>query len=206
MKKKRGSWIRETVETIVIALVLAFLIRTFIVQTFWIPSGSMKPALLVNDRIMAYKVFYGIDNVHRGDIIIFKFPLNPRKSFVKRAIGLPGDVVEIREKKVYINGERLVESYAIYLDKRNIGYPRDEYGPVKIPPNHFFALGDNRDSSDDSRYWGYVPGKNIIGEVFLMYWPPWRVKIIRAPLSEFAEGEIFNTLPLKTFFNFPERC
>jgi len=206
MKKKRGSWVRETVETVVIALVLAFLIRTFVVQTFWIPSGSMEPALLVNDRIMAYKVFYGIDNVHRGDIIIFKFPLDPRKDFVKRAIGLPGDVVEIREKKTYINGERLIEPYAVYSDKRNIGYPRDEYGPVKIPSNYLFVLGDNRDSSDDSRYWGYVPGKNIIGEVFLMYWPPWRVKIIKAPLSEFAEGETFSTLPLKTFFNFPKRC
>ena len=113
--------------------------------------------------------------------------------------------VEIKEKKVYINGERLIEPYAVHSDRRNIGYPRDEYGPVKIPPNRLFVLGDNRDSSDDSRYWGYVPGKNIIGEVFLMYWPPWRVKIIRAPLLEFAEGEIFNTLSLKTFFDFPEK-
>jgi len=186
MKKESLSWIREIVETIVIALVLAFLIRTFVVQTFWIPSGSMEPTLLVGDRIMAYKLFYGIDDVKRGDIIIFKFPLDPHKDFVKRVIGLPGDTVEIRDKKVYINGKRLIEPYAVHLDRWNMGFPRDEYGPVKVPPGSLFVLGDNRDSSEDSRYWGYVPQKNIIGEVFLIYWPPWRVKIIRPPLMEFA--------------------
>jgi len=176
MKKESLSWIREIVETIVIALVLAFLIRTFVVQTFWIPSGSMEPTLLVGDRIMAYKLFYGIDDVKRGDIIIFKFPLDPHKDFVKRVIGLPGDTVEIRDKKVYINGKRLIEPYAVHLDRWNMGFPRDEYGPVKVPSGSLF----------DSRYWGYVPQKNIIGEVFLIYWPPWRVKIIRPPLMEFA--------------------
>jgi len=186
MKKESLSWIREIVETIVIALVLAFLIRTFVVQTFWIPSGSMEPTLLVGDRIMAYKLFYGIDDVKRGDIIIFKFPLDPHKDFVKRVIGLPGDTVEIRDKKVYINGKRLIEPYAVHLDRWNMGFPRDEYGPVKVPSGSLFVLGDNRDSSEDSRYWGYVPQKNIIGEVFLIYWPPWRVKIIRPPLMEFA--------------------
>jgi len=187
MKKESLSWIREIVETIVIALVLAFLIRTFVVQTFWIPSGSMEPTLLVGDRIMAYKLFYGIDDVKRGDIIIFKFPLDPHKDFVKRVIGLPGDTVEIRDKKVYINGKRLIEPYAVHLDRWNMGFPRDEYGPVKVPSGSLFVLGDNRDSSEDSRYWGYVPQKNIIGEVFLIYWPPWRVKIIRPPLMEFAK-------------------
>ncbi|MBE0477839.1 signal peptidase I [Candidatus Aerophobetes bacterium] len=181
MNKKQPGWIRETAETVIIALILAFLIRTFIVQTFWIPSGSMESTLLVGDRIMAYKLFYGMDNVQRGDIIIFKFPLDVRKDFVKRVVGLPGDVVEIRDKKVYINGEELIEPYIVHSDRRNIGFPRDEYGPVKVPPESLFVLGDNRDSSEDSRYWGYVPAKNLIGEVFLLYWPPQRVRIIRAP-------------------------
>jgi len=189
MKKKHLEWIKETVETVVIALVIAFLVRTFIVQTFWIPSGSMEPTLQVGDRIMAYKLFYGIDKVKRGDIVIFKFPLDPKKDFVKRAIGLPGDVVEIRDKKVYINGKKLIEPYVIHSDRWNVGFPRDEYGPVKVPPDSLFVLGDNRDSSEDSRYWGYVPKENIIGEVFLIYWPPWRVKIIKSPPLKFAESE-----------------
>ena len=190
MKKEHLGWIRETVETIVIALVLAFLIRTFVVQTFWIPSGSMRSTLLEGDRIMAYKLFYGIDRVQMGDIIIFKFPLDPSADFVKRVIGLPGDTVEIKNKKVYINGERLIEPYVSHSDSWNVGFPRDEYGPIKVPPGSLFVLGDNRDSSEDSRYWGYVPDKNLVGEVFLIYWAPWRVRIIRPPSMKFAESEI----------------
>lgn len=195
MKKKQVTWIRETVETIVIALVLAFLIRTFVVQTFWIPSGSMEPALLVRDRIMAYKIFYGMDDVQRGDVIIFEFPLNPEKDFVKRVIGLPGDTVEIENKKVYINQKRLIEPYVVHRDDRNVGFPRDEYGPVKVPPGSLFVLGDNRDSSEDSRYWGYVPEENIVGEVFLIYWPPWRMRVIGSPELKFTQGEISSPSP-----------
>ncbi|MCD6574456.1 signal peptidase I [Candidatus Aerophobetes bacterium] len=195
MKGKHLEWIKETVETVVIALVLAFLIRTFVVQTFWIPSGSMEPTLLVGDRIMAYKLFYGISKVKRGDILIFKFPLDPRKDFVKRVIGLPGDTIEIRDKKVYINGKRLIEPYVFHSDRWNTGFPRDEYGPVKVPPGSLFVLGDNRDSSEDSRYWGYVPQKNIIGEVFLIYWPPWRVRIVKPPPIKFAREETLSFFP-----------
>lgn len=195
MKKERIGWIRETVETVVIALVLAFLIRTFVVQTFWIPSSSMEPTLLVGDRIMAYKLFYGMDNVHRGDIIIFKFPLNPDKDFVKRVVGIPGDVVEIKDKTVYINGKKLIEPYAVH-SKRDIGFPRDEYGPVKVPPDSLFVLGDNRDSSEDSRYWGYVPEENIVGEVFLIYWTPWRIRIIKSPSLKFSQSEVSLLLPM----------
>ncbi|MBC7190431.1 signal peptidase I [Candidatus Aerophobetes bacterium] len=188
MKERKWGWVREIIETLVIALVIAFLVRTFIVQTFWIPSGSMEPTLLVGDRIMAYKIFYGIDKAQRGDIVIFKFPLDPHKDFVKRVIALPGETVEIKDKKVYINGKRLFEPYAFYSEKRNIGFPRDEYGPVKVPPDSLFVLGDNRDSSEDSRYWGYVPKENIVGKVFLIYWPPWRIKIVKSP-SFRLEGE-----------------
>jgi len=190
MKKKTLNWIRELVETVAVALVLAFLIRTFIVQTFYIPSGSMEPTLLVGDRIMAYKIFYGLNHVQRGDIIVFKFPLNPKKDFIKRVIGLPGDTVEIIDKKVYINGKKLVEPYAVHRDNWDIGFPRDEYGPVKVPPNSLFVLGDNRDSSEDSRYWGYVPEKNIVGRAFLIYWPPWRIRILKRPVVKFVEEQV----------------
>lgn len=189
MKKKSVGWIRELVETIVIALVLAFLIRTFVVQTFYIPSGSMEPTLLVGDRIMAYKIFYGLDQASRGDIVIFKFPLDPKKDFIKRVIGLPGDRIEIVDKKVYVNGEKLIEPYVIHQDRWDIGFPRDDYGPVQVPPDSLFVLGDNRDSSEDSRYWGFVPGENIVGKAFLIYWPPWRVRIIKHPSLRLIESE-----------------
>lgn len=190
MKKKSLGWIREFIETVVIALVLAFLIRTFLVQTFYIPSGSMEPNLLIGDRIMAYKVFYGLDRVKRGDIIVFKFPLNPKKDFIKRVIGLPGDSVEIRDKKVYLNGKRLIEPYVVHRDNWDIGFPRDDYGPVKVPADSLFVLGDNRDSSEDSRYWGYVPKENIVGRAFLIYWPPWRVRIIKRPWGQILTFDI----------------
>ena len=184
MKAKTISWTRETLETVVIALLLAFVIRTFVVQTFWIPSGSMQPNLTINDRIMAYKLFYGINQVKRGNVIVFKFPLNPKQDFVKRVIGLPGDKIEVRDKQVYVNGNKLEEPYVVHRDGWNTGVPRDQYEPVTVPPDSLFVLGDNRDSSEDSRYWGFVPAKNIVGRAFLVYWPPWRVRIITNSFSE----------------------
>jgi len=189
MKKRLLPWMRETVETIVIAFILAFLIRTFVVQAFYIPSGSMQPNLQIGDRILAYKFLYGLKNVKRGDIIVFKFPLNPRKDFIKRVIGLPGDVIKIENKKVYVNGKPLSESYIIHRDKWNTGFPRDEYPPTPVPAGSLFMLGDNRDSSDDGRYWGFVPAKDIVGEAFLIYWPLWRIRIIRGfSYQEHIEG------------------
>lgn len=190
MKKESLGWIKETIETVIIALVIAFLIRTFVVQTFYIPSGSMEPTLLVGDRIMAYKLFYGLEDVERGDIIVFEFPLNPKKDYIKRVIGLPGDKVEIREKVVYINDQKLLEPYAVHRSNWDVGFPRDDYGPIVVPANSLFVLGDNRDSSEDSRYWGYVPAENIVGEAFLIYWPPWRINIISSPPPKFAESEV----------------
>jgi signal peptidase I len=170
---------KETVETIVIAFILAFLIRTFVVQAFYIPSGSMQPNLQIGDRILAYKFLYGLKNVKRGDIIVFKFPLNPRKDFIKRVIGLPGDIIKVENKEIYVNGKQLSEPYIVHGDKWNSGFPRDEYPPTPVPPGSLFMLGDNRDSSDDSRYWGFVPAKNIVGEAFLVYWPLWRIRMMR---------------------------
>jgi len=177
--QKLLSWAKETVETIVIAFFLAFVIITFVAQSFWIPTGSMKPNLEIKDRIIAYKLFFELENVDRGDIIVFKFPLNPKENFVKRAIGLPDDEVAIRDKKVYINGERLSEPYVVHADSAK-GVPvRDEYGPITVPADSLFMLGDNRDFSDDSRFWGFVPAENIIGQAFLLYWPPWRIRILK---------------------------
>jgi len=179
VKKRFLPWMRETVETIVIAFILAFLIRTFVVQAFYIPSGSMKPNLQIGDRILAYKFLYGLKNVKRGDIIVFKFPLNPRKDFIKRVIGLPGDIIKIENKEIYVNGKQLSEPYIVHGDKWNSGFPRDEYPPTPVPAGSLFMLGDNRDSSDDSRYWGFVPAQNLVGEAFLVYWPLWRIRIMR---------------------------
>lgn len=178
MKKRLLPWMRETVETIVIAFILAFLIRTFVVQAFYIPSGSMEPNLQIGDRILAYKFLYGLKNVKRGDIIVFKFPLDPRKDFIKRVIGLPGDIIKVENKEIYVNGKQLSEPYIVHGDKWNSGFPRDEYPPTPVPAGSLFMLGDNRDSSDDSRYWGFVPAKNIVGEAFLVYWPLWRIRIM----------------------------
>jgi len=120
-----------------------------------------------------------LDDVDRGDIIVFKFPLNPKENFVKRAIGLPGDEVRIKEKKVYINGNLLSEPYVIHADSWDRGFPRDEYGPIEVPSDSLFMMGDNRDSSDDSRFWGFVPAENIVGQAFLLYWPPWRIRLLK---------------------------
>jgi signal peptidase I len=182
MKKQTLSWLREMVETIVIAFVLAFLIKTFIVGSFWIPSGSMEPTLQINDRILAYKIFYGLKYVKHGHIIVFKYPLNPRKDFIKRVIGLPKDTVKVRNKKVYVNGELLNEPYVVHRDPWESGFPRDEYGPVQVPEDSLFVMGDNRDSSDDSRYWGFVPADNIVGRAVVIYWPPWRIRIMKRPI------------------------
>ncbi|MCK4418191.1 signal peptidase I [Candidatus Aerophobetes bacterium] len=185
-REKVLSWLKETVESAVIAFFIAFVIIIFVVQSFWIPSGSMEPNFYRGDRISAYKLFYGINNVKRGDVIIFKFPLDPSKNYIKRAIGLPGDEIDVRDKKVYVNGKLLNEPYVVHknplickdpLYKRN--YISDQYGPIKVPPDYLFMMGDNRDDSWDSRFWGFVPAENIVGEAFLRYWPPWRIKIIR---------------------------
>ena len=180
MKKKVLNWLKETLETLVIAFVLAFLVRTFVVQGFWIPSGSMEPNLHVGDRLLAYKLFYGLDKVDRGDVIVFRYPLDPKKDYIKRVIGLPGDTVRKENKRIYVNEKLLDESYIIHGDSWMRGYPRDDYGPVKVPADSLFVMGDNRDFSADSRYWGFVPEENLVGEAFVIYWPLWRINLIRA--------------------------
>jgi signal peptidase I len=179
------SRLRENVEAILIAIVIALFIRTFVVQAFKIPSGSMKPTLQIGDHILVNKFSYGVkipyigkvilpagDPLH-GDIVVFKFPVDPRKDFIKRVIGVGGDVVEIHDKTIYINGKRLNHDAGVYSDPRTIAgslKPRDNFGPITVPKGALFVMGDNRDESFDSRFWGFVPVRDVSGKAFIIYW------------------------------------
>jgi signal peptidase I len=184
IKPKKGI-VREYFEAILIAIVLALFIRTFIVQAFKIPSGSMKPTLLVGDHILVNKFIYGVKlpffritlipvtDPKRGDIVVFKFPEDPDKDFIKRVIGIPGDVVEIRNKKIYLNHKPMEDSHGTYVDPHVIpgsARPRDNFGPVTVPSDSLFVMGDNRDHSYDSRFWGFVDMSDLKGKAFIIYW------------------------------------
>ena len=179
------STVRECIEAIVIAILLALFIRAFVVQAFKIPSGSMKSTLLVGDHILVNKFIYGVkipfvdkDLIHfsdpqHQDIIVFRYPVDPSKDFIKRVVGLPGDKVRIEDKKVYVNEKLLDEPYAIHSDKKilpaNIS-PRDNMATITVPPNNLFVMGDNRDESYDSRFWKFVDINEIKGKAFIIYW------------------------------------
>jgi len=179
------SRLRENVEAILIAIVIALFIRTFVVQAFKIPSGSMKPTLQIGDHILVNKFSYGIKipyigkvifpvgDPQHGDIVVFKFPVDPRKDFIKRVIGAGGDVVEIQDKTVYVNGKPLNHDVGVYTDPRTIAgslKPRDNFGPITVPKGALFVMGDNRDESFDSRFWGFVPVRDVSGRAFIIYW------------------------------------
>jgi signal peptidase I len=163
-------WWREVIETVVYAIVLALLIRTFIIQAFWIPSGSMLPELEPGDRVMVLKFWYSLPKIYpkRGQIVVFKFPVDPRRDFVKRIIGVPGDKIEIIGGRVFVNDREIAESYVQHPD--NFTMPADI-----VPPNSYFCLGDNRANSQDSRFWGYVKADFIRGPAVFRYWPPSRI-------------------------------
>ncbi|MEO2167402.1 MAG: signal peptidase I [bacterium] len=175
---------REYAEAILVALALALFIRTFFVQAYKIPSGSMLPTLQIGDHLLVNKLLYGLRvpfsgdryfdffGPERGDIIVFIFPEDPDKDFIKRVIGVPGDILEIRAKQLFRNGQLVEEQdepYALYKDPVRPG-PRDNWGPETVPEGHVFVLGDNRDRSYDSRFWGFVPFENIHGKAFVIYW------------------------------------
>ena len=192
IKEKIKSEIREWTESIIIALILALLIRTFIVQAFKIPSGSMIPTFEVGDRIFANKFVYGaripftdirfpaVKDPQRGDIIIFLSPETPKKDFVKRLIALEGEKVEIKNGNIYINGKRLEAPLSI---RSNYYYNRGDYGKegeaVTVPEGNYYVLGDNSANSRDSRYWGFVPKRNLIGKAILVYWPIQRIRMVK---------------------------
>lgn len=182
---RQKSIIREYAEAIAIALVLALFIRTFVVQAFKIPSGSMIPTLLIGDHILVNKFIYGIKNpftgrvlipvedIHRKDVIVFKYPVNPDQDFIKRVIGIPGDTIQIKNKEVFVNGEPFVVDSAIFQNSLILSgqlQPRDNLGPITVPAHSYFVMGDNRDNSHDSRFWGYVPQVNVKGKAFIIYW------------------------------------
>ena len=185
--ERKKSSLRENVEAILIAVVLALFIRTFIVQAFKIPSGSMMNTLLVGDHILVNKFIYGVKipftdgknlipifDPQRRDIVVFKYPEDPAKDFIKRVVGVAGDIIEVKDKELYVNGSLQIENeYAIHQDPRIIPAKyteRDNFGPVTVPENSLFVMGDNRDNSHDSRFWGFVDLKAVRGKAFIIYW------------------------------------
>ncbi|MBN2705553.1 MAG: signal peptidase I [Deltaproteobacteria bacterium] len=181
--KRRGGVIREYAESIVIAILIALFIRAFIVQAFKIPSGSMEPTLLVGDHLLVNKFIYGIKlplverkffvlrEPQRGDIVVFIFPQDKEKDFIKRVVGVAGDKVEVRRKKIYVNDQAWHDPYGVYRDPESDSLvPRDNFGPVIVPAEHVLVMGDNRDRSYDSRFWGFVPVNQIKGKALILYW------------------------------------
>ncbi len=194
-KTRRKSTVREYAEAIVIAVILTLFIRTFVIQAFRIPTGSMEDTLLIGDFLFVNKFLYGahvpftdavlpaVRDPKRGDVMVFKFPKDPTRDFIKRLIAAPGDTLQIIDKTVYLNGEPQKEPYALFSTARIRPttyknpqiYPpgagnRDNYGPIVIPPGHYFMMGDNRDNSDDSRFWGFLSRDLIKGKAEFIYW------------------------------------
>ncbi len=184
--KKKNAW-RENIEAILIAIVIAMFIRTFIVQAFKIPSGSMLETLQIGDQILVNKFIYGVKipftngktiipgkDPERGDIVVFKYPDDPSKDYIKRVMAVGGDTLEIRDKKLFVNDKQVTEQpWAVYEDERIIPgkfTTRDNLKKINIPPNKLFVMGDNRDNSHDSRFWGFVDLTEVKGEAFIIYW------------------------------------
>jgi signal peptidase I len=178
---------REYFESLVVAVILALFVRTFVFQAFKIPTGSMENNLLVGDHLLVNKMAFaptvtGVERVllprkpgGRGDVVVFKYPVQPARDFIKRVIGLPGDRLELRRKRIHVNGVALDEPYVRYLEAPSedgpvrMGDLREEYGPVTVPAGQYFTMGDNRDNSEDSRYWGFLPASYVKGEALVIY-------------------------------------
>jgi signal peptidase I len=190
-KVKKKSVFREYAEAAAIAIILALFIRTFVVQAFKIPSGSMEPTLLIGDHILVNKFMYGIkipfirktvipiSDPQHNDVIVFIYPLDRSKDFIKRVIGLPGDRIEIMDQRIYVNGKLYDDKHGFYSDRGNVSSNskgKNYFGPVTVPENHFFVMGDNRNYSYDSRFWGFVPLESVKGKAFIIYWswPHWK--------------------------------
>ncbi|HSB72530.1 MAG TPA: signal peptidase I [Candidatus Methylomirabilis sp.] len=168
--QRSKSVFREYAEALIIAVLLALVIRTFVVQAFKIPSGSMLPTLQIGDHILVNKFLYYFSPIKRGDIIVFKFPQDESRDFIKRVIGLPGETLETKGRQVLINGTPLSEPYAVFADgPLSRGLEREHVGPLVIPPDHLFVMGDNRDRSMDSRVWGLLDVHKVKGRAFIVY-------------------------------------
>lgn len=179
------SKIREYAESILWAVVLALVIRTCVIQSFKIPSGSMEDTLVIGDCLLVNKFIYGIKvpftdlrvpglrDPKRGDVIVFKYPEDRSKDFIKRLIGVPGDEVLVRDKRVYVNGSLYQNPHEVHKDPQIMPRElnqRDNFGPVRVPANSYFVMGDNRDNSYDSRFWSFVPQADVVGKAFIKYW------------------------------------
>jgi len=182
---KPKSKVKEYVESIIIAILIALFIRTFIICAYKIPSRSMVPTLLVGDHILVNKFIYGVkipllrktiipvSAPERGEIVVFIYPNDRSKDFIKRVIGVAGDKIEIKNKKIFVNDQAFKDSYGIFSDHLILPksmQPRDNFGPVIVPEKSIFVMGDNRDESLDSRFWGFVNLKDVEGKAFIIYW------------------------------------
>jgi signal peptidase I len=189
------SLLREYLSSLGWALALALVIRTFVIQTFEIPSSSMENTLEVGDYLVANKFLYGIRlpwsgervlpmrEPRRGDVVIFKFPEDRSQDFIKRLVGEPGDEVMVRDKHVFVNGKPFNDPHEVHKDAALIpagAGPRDNFGPVRVPEGSYFMMGDNRDNSYDSRFWGFVKKEDIVGLAVVKYWSSvpgsWKVR------------------------------
>ena len=197
---KNKSVLREYVEAIIVAVLLALFVRTFVVQAFKIPSGSMLPTLQIGDHLLVTKFSYGVrlpitgtvlfsrpGPVH-GDVVVFRFPRDRSLDYIKRVIGVGGDTIEIRDKQVFVNGQKIADPHAHYTSRdimSAVGGPRDNFGPVKVPEGKIFLMGDNRDNSYDSRFWGFVDLPEVLGKALIIYWS-WDVDKAVFSLSRYA--------------------
>jgi len=169
-----NHWLFDWGETIVVALILALIIRAFFLQVFWIPSGSMEPTFDIGDRIVVNKVVYNFRRPQRLEVIVFRAVPSmseAKKDLIKRVIGLPGEKLEVKKGEVYVNDKLLKEAHPLYNNYYDLNSLPAVFGPVQIPVDSYFVMGDNRPASADSRYWGSLPKKNIIGKAFLRIWP-----------------------------------
>jgi signal peptidase I len=191
MSLTKKSVMRDWVESIIVAFLLAMVIRAFVVQAFKIPTGSMRMTLIEGDLILVNKFIYGakVPFLHywlpavraprRGDVIVFVYPEDKKKDFIKRLVGLPGETVEIKEGSIYINGKPVAEQIFNQIYYYNRGDFSAEGQKITVPPDSYFVLGDNSASSKDSRYWGFVPKANLLGKALIIYWPLNRIRQIK---------------------------
>ncbi|OGC77683.1 MAG: signal peptidase I [candidate division Zixibacteria bacterium RBG_16_50_21] len=177
-ERKVSGKLKVYLEVAVLALLIAFLLRTYVVQAYRIPSGSMEDTLFAGDFVLVYKLAYRLgEEPKSGDVIVFRYPLNPSKTYIKRLIAGPGQTVQIADKQVYLNDKPMADPLTVkYSDKQVFPFAlsnRDNFGPLQVPPDQYLVLGDNRDNSQDSREWGFVEKEQLVGKALFVYWS-WR--------------------------------
>ena len=189
MKRDLRAIVREWIEILIVAISVALVIRYYIVQSFEIPSGSMTPTLIERDRLFGNKFVYRFTDPRRADIVIFAYPKGPGRDFIKRTIAFPGEEISIINKTVFINGKPLYEPYAFFI-RNSVWFDRDNYPCTVVPKSRFFMMGDFRDNSADSRFWGFVPRPNIKGQALVVFWPPYNSDAVRKSARPFRLGII----------------